>query len=131
MGCFITRQGLPGRSCNYIKWETKATSYAHYDPHVLLFSPQFIEVRHVATGRLEQVIEGNDIRLLHCGPLPTKSDTNLIIGVMAGERKDNMITEKIIELQETSLITHRPVSARSATSPVSPGEGLWEEWDMA
>jgi hypothetical protein len=124
MGCFVTRQGLPGRSCQFIKWEAKATSYAHYGPHIMLFSPQFIEVRVVATGRLEQVIQGNDIRLLHCGPLAGKG--NLIIAVMADERKDkNVAAEKIVELQETPLISH------SDSTAVLSGEGLWDEWDMS
>jgi hypothetical protein len=127
LGCYMTKQGTPGRSCGYIRWETKATSYAHYGPHVLLFSSQFIEVRHVNTGRLDQVIEANDIRLLHSGPLASKG--SMIMAVMAGKQEDgNGVTEKIVELQATASISHRPIS--SSTTP-GGWEGGGDEWGVS
>ena len=127
MGCYMTKQGAPSRSCGYIRWETKATSYAQHGPHVLLFSPQFIEIRHMNTGRLDQVIEASDIRLLHCGPLA--SNGTPILAVMAGKRdgKDE-VTEKIVDLEETALISHEPTPTSPSTTG---GEGLWDEWDMS
>jgi RHO1 GDP-GTP exchange protein 1/2 len=51
-GCYITQFGLPSRECRYIKWETKANSYAYRDAsgHILLISSEFIEIRNVTTG---------------------------------------------------------------------------------
>lgn len=34
-------------------------------PYVLAFEPSFIEVRHVETGLLEQIIEGHNMRCLY------------------------------------------------------------------
>lgn len=40
---------------------------AFHPPHVLLFDSRFVEVRHIDTGRLAQVIQGNDIRCIWDG----------------------------------------------------------------
>jgi len=38
-----------------------------HSPYVLLFDSRFIEVRHLETGRLVQIIPGNDIRCVWDG----------------------------------------------------------------
>ena len=120
LGCYITKHGVPSRSSGYIKWESQATSYAHRGVHVLLFSPQFIEIRDVTTGRLVQVIEANDLRLLHAGPMEDADDTILV--AMTGEKDDqDGISDKIVELVETREI----ISAAPSAVP-----SLWDEWDM-
>lgn len=122
LGCYINRRGQPTRKGRYIKWETKATSYAHRQGHILLFSPEFIEIRTATNGRIVQVIEGNDIRLLFSGPMTSKDDP--IIFAMRGDKDDGGgVSEKIVELKETSEIA--PVTPLSASVPV-----MWDEWDM-
>lgn len=59
-GVYINNRGAPYRSI--IEWEGTATHVAWHPPYVLLFNPRFIEVRHTATGRLVQIIPGNDFR---------------------------------------------------------------------
>jgi hypothetical protein len=121
IGCYITKYGVPSRSAGYIRWETKATSFAHRGNHVLLFSPEFIEVRNVTTGRLVQVIEGTDLRLLHC---EHKDDSDTILIAKKGRRDDqDGVSDQITELVETVEIT-TPSTARVAQ------ENLWDEWDM-
>jgi hypothetical protein len=118
LGCYIQKHGEPGRAAGYIRWETKASAFVQRGAHVLLFSPQFIEVRHVNTGRLDQVIEATDLRLLHSGPL-----NNAILAVMKGDLEDKDGTsEKIVELQETSALS---------PGVSSPAEILWDHWDMS
>ncbi|KIK10379.1 hypothetical protein K443DRAFT_670999 [Laccaria amethystina LaAM-08-1] len=122
LGCYINRRGQPTRQSGYIKWETKATSYAHRQGHVLLFSPEFIEIRSAINGRIVQVIEGNDIRLLFSGPMTSKDDP--VMFAMRGDKDDGGgVSEKIVELKETSEIA--PVTPLSASVPV-----MWDEWDM-
>ncbi|KAJ6576436.1 hypothetical protein DFH09DRAFT_1276455 [Mycena vulgaris] len=117
MGCYVTRHGVPSRSSGYIRWECKAVSFAARGAHVLLFSPNFIEIRNVLTGLLVQVIEAQDIRLLH-------SSDNSILVAMRGQHDDEAgISEKIVELQETAEI----VGPR--TAPVQ-APAMWDEWDM-
>lgn len=112
LGCYINRRGIPRRSSGYLRWETKATMYAHRSEHVLLFSPEFIEVRTVGTGRLVQVIEGEDIRLIH-------ASDRMILVAMKGPQN----TDKLVELIETTELT-------SLERLNSQAPGLWDEWDM-
>ena len=92
-------------------------SYAHRGEHVLLFSAEFIEIRHVATGRLMQVIEGADIRLAH------SSERAILVAMRGSEDKQgNAPGEKLVELVETADLT-----AQQQTTNIP---GLWDEWDM-
>jgi RHO1 GDP-GTP exchange protein 1/2 len=121
IGCYITKHGDPSRNCAFIHWETPAVSYAHRGAHLMLFSPEFIEIRNVNTGRLVQVIEGQDIRMLHCGPHDGTSDT--VLAVMRGDSIESQgISERILELVETAEI--------GATPGISETKILWDEWDM-
>ncbi|KAJ7126987.1 hypothetical protein C8R44DRAFT_780128 [Mycena epipterygia] len=117
VGCYVTRHGVPSRSSGYIRWETKAVAFATRGAHVLLFSSNFIEIRNVLTGLLVQVIEGQDIRLLH-------SSDDAILVAMRGEKDDEAgVSEKIVDLRETAEI----VGPRTAS--VQP-PAMWDEWDM-
>lgn len=116
-GCYITQFGSPSRECRYIKWETKAISYAYRDGHILLISPEFIEIRNVTTGRIVQVIEGEDIRLLSSGPNTGKGDP-VLVAMRGGYQDQFSVSEKIVELNETEEIVRTPEPDR------------WVEWDM-
>ena len=52
LGCYTDKYGVPSRFCGYLRWEIKAVAYSHRGAYVLLFSPEFIEVRTVQTGKL-------------------------------------------------------------------------------
>ena len=64
---YVDKRGVPSRSPPIIEWEGVATHAAWHPPYVVLFTPAFIEVRHVETGRLAQIIPGNDIRCIWDG----------------------------------------------------------------
>ena len=118
-GCYVDKYGRPARLGRYIPWECKASAYAHRGPHLLLFSPGFIEVRDVASGRLVQVIEGRDVRLLHSG----LTDTDMLVAGMTGDVEDaSGLSEKLVELVQTTAIDTR--------APIVRAEQLWDEWDM-
>ena len=113
LGCYINRQGVPCRSSGYLRWETKATSYAKQGPHILLFSSEFVEIRHAATGRLVQVVEGQDVRCVHA------SDRAILVAMRGSDGK----TDKLVELIETAdLMELKKQDSKSAA--------LWDEWDM-
>ncbi|KAI0303762.1 hypothetical protein B0F90DRAFT_1816034 [Multifurca ochricompacta] len=119
LGYYIDKYGKPARSSGYISWECKATAYAHRGSHLLLFSPGFIEVRSIHSGKLVQVIEGNDVRLLHCG----LAEQDMLIAAMTGDVEDARgLSEKLVELVQTSAI--------DAQAPLARAEQLWDEWDM-
>jgi hypothetical protein len=76
-GLYVDRHGDPSRSVAVVEWEGTAERAAHHPPYVLLFDSRFIEVRDVETGRLVQIIPGNDVRCIWDGrgaripPMPT------------------------------------------------------------
>jgi RHO1 GDP-GTP exchange protein 1/2 len=85
----------------------------------LLISPEFIEVRNITTGRVVQVIEGEDIRLLSSGPHTSKGDPVLIV-MRGGKHDQYSVSEQVLELNETEEIV---LSAGSDAD-------RWIEWDM-
>jgi RHO1 GDP-GTP exchange protein 1/2 len=50
-----------------IEWEGTAEHVACHPPYVLIFDSHFIEVRHIETGRLCQIIPGSDLRCIWDG----------------------------------------------------------------
>lgn len=63
----MNRSGVPSREACIIEWEGTADSVAFHSPYLLLFDPRFIEIRHVETGRLSQIIPGTDVRCVWDG----------------------------------------------------------------
>ncbi|KAJ8072495.1 hypothetical protein PM082_016054 [Marasmius tenuissimus] len=124
IGFYITKHGTPTRQSGFIKWETIASSYAHHGDHILLFSTQFIEIRQVVSGRLVQVVEGQDIRFMYSSPRLDLNESILV--AMRGEKNDREgVMEKVVELKET-----REIGMDSATPISSIPASVWEEWDM-
>lgn len=66
-GLYIDKHGDPSRSLGTIEWEGRAERVALHHPYVLLFDSRFIEIRHISTGRLAQIIQGHDLRCLWDG----------------------------------------------------------------
>ncbi|KAH0833307.1 hypothetical protein J3R83DRAFT_12372 [Lanmaoa asiatica] len=123
MGCYITKYGQPTRDSAFIRWEIKATSFVHRPPNVLLFSPEFVEIRDAQTGLLKQVIEAIDIRLLIQAPLLPGS---LFVAMRGHKDDEDGLSDQIVELVETAEITPKTPIA----GPFTATEGMWDEWDM-
>ncbi|KAJ6485700.1 signal transducer [Mycena sanguinolenta] len=66
-GVYVDRHGEPRRNGTTIEWEGNAEKVALHQPYILLFDSRFIEIRNIETGRLMQIIPGNDIRCLWDG----------------------------------------------------------------
>ncbi|GJJ11168.1 hypothetical protein Clacol_005400 [Clathrus columnatus] len=67
-GLYVDRFGDPCRgNNNIIEWEGTAERVSFHPPHVCLFDPRFIEIRHIDTGRLAQIIHGTEIRCIWDG----------------------------------------------------------------
>ncbi|KAJ7469221.1 CNH domain-containing protein [Mycena latifolia] len=64
-GLYVDKHGIPSKTATnpVIEWEGSAERVALHAPYILLFHPQTIEVREIATGRLGQIIPGNG---MHC-----------------------------------------------------------------
>ncbi|KAK4046377.1 RHO1 GDP-GTP exchange protein 2 [Microbotryomycetes sp. JL201] len=70
---YVNKNGWRARQNWLIQWEGFPTNFAMHYPYVLAFEPTFIEVRHVETGALMQVIPGNNIRCLFADTPPAAS----------------------------------------------------------
>ncbi|KAJ7065285.1 CNH domain-containing protein [Mycena amicta] len=66
-GVYVDKHGDPRRGGITIEWEGNAEKVALHSPYILLFDSRFIEIRHIETGRLVQIIPGNDIRCIWDG----------------------------------------------------------------
>jgi hypothetical protein len=122
VGCYIDKRGVPTRESNYIKWETKAISHATRNGHILLVSPEFIEIRNITTGRIVQVIEGRDIRLIYSGPYVGKEHP-ILVAMRGGKDDQDGVSDKIVEMIETEEISLMTPTAEQAPS-------VWDEWGM-
>jgi len=121
IGCFVDARGSPTRKCGFVRWETKATSWATRGDHIFLISPRFIEIRNTASGRLLEVIEGADVRLVFSGPAMSPQDKVLV--AMRKKRSDPQgHGEHVIELAETEPY--------GGGGPPPAGSPMWSEWDM-
>ncbi|KAI9270465.1 CNH domain-containing protein [Phascolomyces articulosus] len=64
MAFYIDKKGRRARSDWLIRWEGQPTAFALNFPYIAAFDSTFIEVRHMDTGDLVQVIPGKNIRCL-------------------------------------------------------------------
>ncbi|KAF2759073.1 hypothetical protein EJ05DRAFT_509942 [Pseudovirgaria hyperparasitica] len=60
---YVNKYGEISRSV-IMEFVGKAKSAALYGPYVVLFDPNFVEIRNAQNGRLRQVIAGRDVKLL-------------------------------------------------------------------
>ncbi|KAM0793648.1 hypothetical protein ACM66B_001079 [Microbotryomycetes sp. NB124-2] len=78
---YVNKNGWRARQNWLIQWEGFPTNFAMHYPYVLAFEPTFIEVRHVETGALMQVIPGNNIRCLFADTPPAASSAAYYSGL--------------------------------------------------
>lgn len=97
-GCLVDQAGQPADSNYYIEWELKATAFACRGPHLLLFSPGYIEVRNIDTGKLVRMVEANELRLL----CPGLTDWLTPVAAITTRDSDGGHTEKLVELEYCS-----------------------------
>ena len=93
-------------------------SFVVREPHVILVGSDSIEVRHTFTGRLLQVIEGKELRLMQALP----KDQGPILVARHGKANDqNGMSDQLVELVPTAPLNLRPAE--------DDGFG-WEAWSM-
>lgn len=70
---YVNKNGWRARRNWIVNWEGNPTAFALFHPYVLAFEPSFVEVRHVETGALHQVITGYNLRCLFADMPPASS----------------------------------------------------------
>jgi len=61
-GLYINKYGDVNPTKGTIEWDVIADHVACHPPYVLIFNARFIEVRHIESGRLCQIINGQSLR---------------------------------------------------------------------
>ncbi|KAF8216845.1 CNH domain-containing protein, partial [Mycena galopus ATCC 62051] len=69
---YVNRTGRRSRKEFMVFWEGTPTGFALHEPYVLAFEPSFVEIRHVETGLMSQVIQGSNLRLLFADTPPSE-----------------------------------------------------------
>lgn len=92
------------------------------------------------TGKLVQVIEGQDMRLMKSngGPITGDDGDDPVLVAMRGDNNDREGTfSKVVELVETREIgmSQAPISPRAPASAsvnanAAAQAAIWDEWDM-
>jgi len=72
---YVNKNGWRSRKDFMVHWEGSPTGFALHYPYVLAFEPTFVEIRHVETGLMSQVIQGNNLRLLFADTPPSTTNT--------------------------------------------------------
>ncbi|KAG6902575.1 hypothetical protein C0995_014582 [Termitomyces sp. Mi166 len=72
---YVNKNGRQSRKDFMVHWEGNPTGFALHEPYVLAFEPSFVEVRHIETGHLSQVIQGANLRLLFADTPPSVTNT--------------------------------------------------------
>ncbi|KAK4519709.1 uncharacterized protein ATC70_009949 [Mucor velutinosus] len=88
---YIDKKGRRIRPDWIINWEGHPTAFAFCYPYIVAFDSSFIEIRHVNSGDLTQIITGHNIRCLRLEP------TDIIYFVMEDKRTGN---EMIFSLEK-------------------------------
>ncbi|KAF9499652.1 CNH-domain-containing protein [Pleurotus eryngii] len=73
---YVNKNGRRSRKDFMVYWEGLPSGFALHEPYVLAFEPSFVEIRHIETGLLSQVIQGNNLRLLFADTPPSVSNNH-------------------------------------------------------
>jgi hypothetical protein len=72
---YVNKRGQRSRKEFMVYWEGMPTGFALHEPYVIAVEPSFVEVRHIETGLMSQVIQGSNLRLLFADAPPSVTHT--------------------------------------------------------
>lgn len=89
----------------------------HY-PYVLAFEPTSVEIRHVETGLISQVIQGNNLRLLFAdtSPLTTNTASQVNPHPVGYERAPGRGRDEILLVSDDRVLLLRTTMGQSQAS---------------
>jgi len=68
---YVNKNGWRARSNWHVQWEGHPTAFALRRPFVLAFEPTFVEIRHVESGALMQIVQMNNMRCIFSDTPPS------------------------------------------------------------
>ncbi|THU88754.1 Dbl homology domain-containing protein [Dendrothele bispora CBS 962.96] len=146
-GLYVDKHGDPSRAAGTIEWEGTAERVALHSPYILLFDSRFIEVRHLETGRLVQIIPGNDVRCIwdgrglstnnvlsapihgHDEPVVQEAQVHAVLNAPESTPRPRAVIQQVFELVPTVplYLPEQSPQDSSRTLPHSPqfGSSTW------
>ncbi|EKM51937.1 uncharacterized protein PHACADRAFT_199441 [Phanerochaete carnosa HHB-10118-sp] len=97
---YVNRTGCRSNKHFLVFWEGTPTAFALQYPYILAFDPTFVEIWHVETGRIVQVIQGSNIRCLWPGATPFQFDPAHPYGAQSGVLV--VSDEQVVKLQASA-----------------------------
>ncbi|CAE6431848.1 unnamed protein product [Rhizoctonia solani] len=70
---YVNKSGWKSDKDVVIYWEGTPTACALHYPHIVAFSPNFVEIRHVDDGSLVQVVHKNNVQCLYTESSPLRT----------------------------------------------------------
>ncbi|KAL0953934.1 hypothetical protein HGRIS_005098 [Hohenbuehelia grisea] len=122
-GFYVDKHGDPSRGIGTIEWEGSVERVALHPPYILLFDPRFIEVRHIETGRLAQIIPGNDLRCIWDG---RGVNTNVGATPATGRGSEQMVQEALVHGVMNTNEPIVPVGMPGARAPRAVAQHVFE-----
>lgn len=104
--CYVDRSGEPLRLDSVVEWEGTPQSVAYSSPFILGFDHRFVEIRDASTGRLVQIIRGNDVRHVSAASVVEGSDASdgiiMVHRQRIGQGQKSYDRQVVFELIQTS-----------------------------
>lgn len=109
-----------------IHWEGHPTAFAFHYPYILAFEPSFIEVRHVGSGALHQIITGSSVKCLFSDipPPPPPAQQAALRALYAQFNSLQLQQQQQQEQQQQALQHGQPYSAPPGHTSSLPVNGL-------
>lgn len=104
-----------------IEWEGRPESFALAPPYIIAFEAGLIEVRHIETGALEQIILGNNIRRLYSNVEIKKEPTNAVIQLVMSD-PNNPENRQVVKMVRVAHPIKQPIEYQPK-SPYVPNNG--------
>lgn len=73
---YVNKTGWRSKKDFMISWEGVPTGFALHYPFILAFEPTFVEIRHVETSSISQIIQGNNLRCLFADTPPSTANSS-------------------------------------------------------
>lgn len=122
---YVNKNGWRAKGNWIIHWEGNPTSFALHHPYVLAFEPSFIEVRHVETGVLHQVITGHNLHCIFADSVnasPGSSRSSMAARAHAQALHGKLVYPGRVPMNSFAAPgTFSPVSMEAGFSPSPPG----------
>jgi len=124
---YVNKSGWRARNHFMVHWEGHPRQFALNYPFVLAFEPTFVEVRHVETGSMVQVIQGNNLRCLFADAPPSTTHTSSAASINHAQAYQYHQTYGVMDSRQSMYTVgdrSSIVSSASSTTLIPPGYGM-------